>query len=104
MRDNGELLPHVLMAELLRLVGELVGSAQRGASAELQEILELLETEIAGSNSETQNVIAVSFLEHLEAEPFFSGLYALLGSRLREAHAPFAWQSPPSQNARQHKR
>jgi hypothetical protein len=93
MRDNGALLPHALMAALLRFVGSRV------CSSEALAILELLESGVSGGNGETENLIAVSFLEHLEAEEFFTELYAQLGPKLRAAHAPFAWQPPPSQNA-----
>jgi hypothetical protein len=99
LRDNGALLPHVLMGDLLRFVGEHIGRAQHQPQPEVLAVLELLEAEVAGGNAEAQNLIAVSFLEHLEAEPFFHGLYALFGPRLRAAHAAFAWQRSPSQNA-----
>jgi hypothetical protein len=97
--NNGELLPHLLMGDLVRFVGEHIGRAPHQAQPEVLAVLELLETEVAGGNAETQNLIGVSFLEHLEAEPFFHGLYTLLGPRLRAEHAAFAWQRSPPQNA-----
>ncbi|MEQ1802210.1 MAG: hypothetical protein ABL989_09835 [Gammaproteobacteria bacterium] len=90
LHDNGELLPHVLMGDLLCFVGARI--EQRGQTAiEVAEILNTLECEVSGDNADTANAIAVSFLENLEAEPFFSTLYARLGPKLRAAHTHIAW-------------
>jgi len=98
LRDNGELLNHVLMGDLLRFLGARVGQQERTPS-EVVAILELLESAVGEGNADTENLIAVSFLENLEAEGFFSSLFGLLGPQLRAAHTPFVWQQPPSQNA-----
>jgi len=82
--NDGELLPHLLMGDLLRFVGARVGK-QANDSVEVVLLLDLLEREVAGGNADTENVIAVSFLEDLEAEEFFPALYPLLGPRLRAA-------------------
>ena len=93
LQDNSELLPHVLMSDLLRFVGARID--QHGQIAdEVATILDILEDEVSGDDADTVNAIAVSFLENIEAEPFFSKLYARLGPKLRATHAPFAW--PPS--------
>jgi len=98
LQDNGELLPHVLMSDLLRFVGARID--QHGQIAnEVVTILDTLEHEIAGEDADTVNAIAVSFLENLEAEQFFSKLYACLGPKLRAAHAPFAWPPSGTKNA-----
>ena len=87
------------MGDLLRFVGEHIGPTQHQPHTEVLEVLRLLEAEMAGGSAETQNLIAISFLEHIEAEPYFHRLYALLGPRLRAEHAVFARQRSPSQNA-----
>ena len=98
LQDNGELLPHVLMSDLLRFVGARID--QHGQTAvEVAVILDTLEDEVLGGDADTVNAIAVSFLENLEAEPFFSKLYARLGPKLRAAHAPFAWPPSGTKNA-----
>lgn len=97
MQDYGELLPHILMSDLLRFVGSRI-EQNRQATVEVVTILDALEREVSGDDADTVNTIAVSFLENLEAEPFFSKLYALLGPGLREVHAPFAWPASATRN------
>ena len=98
LHDNGELLPHPLMSELLRFVGAQLNQPGH-TPVEVLTILGILEAEVSGGDADTENAIAVSFLEDLEAAPFFSDLYALLGPKLLQAHAPFAWHPSHSQNA-----
>ena len=98
LHDNGELLAHVLMGDLLRFVGARIGQSGQ-AAIEVGAILDTLEHEVSGDDADTVNAIAVSFLENLEAEPFFSKLYARLGPKLRAAHAPFAWPPSGTKNA-----
>jgi hypothetical protein len=99
LRDNDVLLPHVLMPSLLGFIGDCLSRESPTADATVQRLLDLLEVEVSGDDLDTQNLIAVSFLENLEAEPFFGRLYPLLGPNLQTAHAPFAWRRPPDQNA-----
>ena len=56
--------------------------AVRPSSAEVQAVLAILDAIVSG-NEETVNVIEVSFCEHIETEPFFRMLRALLGIGLR---------------------
>ena len=81
----GELLSHVLMADLLRHVGS---HFQRGdnapSEAEVRATLALLDAAIVSGNEETANAIAVSFCEHIQTEPFFDELWPLLGIHLQE--------------------
>jgi hypothetical protein len=98
LQDYDELLAHVLMSDLLRFVGARID--QRGQTAvEVATILGILEYEVLMGDADTVNAIAVSFLENLEAEPFFSKLYARLGPNLLAAHAPFAWPASGTKNA-----
>ena len=72
LRDNGALLPHVLMGDLLRFVGEHIGRAQHQPQPEVLAVLELLEAEVAGGNAEAQNLIAVSFSSTLKQSRSFT--------------------------------
>ena len=87
VRENDDLLPHLLMADLLRFVALLLERADEPATRQLHGILDHLESELANNIEETRDLIAVSFLEHLETEPFYLRLYALLGPRTRAAHS-----------------
>ena len=84
--DSSELLPHVLMGKLVRYVGAYFGKERSPAPAslmELQAVLALLDQAAQSGNSETVNALAVSFVEHIETEPFFPSLEPLLGPALR---------------------
>jgi hypothetical protein len=83
--DNGEVLPHVLMADLLRHVGshfQATGVA-RPSRAEVEAVLAILDGAVQSGNEETANVVAVSFCEDIETESFFAELRPLLGLGLR---------------------
>jgi hypothetical protein len=79
LRDHGELLPHVLMYDLLQYTGShFSGKSFMGAVpptlSEVQSILAVLTSEITAHNPTTENAIAVSFVEHIESESFFPQL------------------------------
>ena len=96
LRDYDALLPHVLMADLLRFVGGFFTEppgAGVATEAEVAEILRLLEAEVLGGDAETENVIAVSFIEHLEVEEFFVPLLGRLGPNLRREHDKMRWSN-----------
>lgn len=86
LKDNDELLPHLLMSDLLRYVGGKLTACESRNRIEVQDILAVLETAFTSGNSETENAIAVSFLENLETEPFYAALAPLLGPGLRAEH------------------
>ena len=88
--DNDELLAHLLMADLLRFVGLAFGQANTlgvtfapPSRKDVSEILDILERGLTAGNPETENAIAVSFVEDIETEPFFPELEPLLGPRVR---------------------
>lgn len=85
LSDYGELLAHVLMADLLRYVGSHLDGAGDSSAVrtEIQAILAALDGGIVSGDDSTVNVIAVSFCEHIETEPFFSKLRPLIGLGLR---------------------
>lgn len=80
LRDNGELLPHLLMADLLRYVGAALSVP--ASESEIRVVLAALDAAALCGNAETENVVALSFCENLELEPFFPRLRPLLGLAL----------------------
>jgi hypothetical protein len=87
LADNGELLPHLLMSDLLRYIGRSFKSNGNNDPApsrsEITAVLALLDTAAVSGSEETKNAIAVSFCEHVETETFFPQLRGLLGLGLR---------------------
>ena len=79
---DGEVLPHLFMADVTRW---LVGT---GPAA---PVLAVLERHLADGHEEVQNVIALSFLENLEATD--AAIRAALGPGLRaELEAMERWE------------
>jgi hypothetical protein len=81
LRDNGgELLPHVLMADYERWAEGAIGRAD----AELGDLLDFLEAAYQTGDPELEELISVSFLEHLpRAREPGSELRELLGPTLK---------------------
>jgi hypothetical protein len=81
--NDGETLSHLVMADIERHAESLSERNDGPAERELREILDFLEKEYSADDNdgEVQNVIAVSFLEHLPrpGEP---------GSRIRKLVGP----------------
>lgn len=85
--DHDEILPHVLMGDVRLLVEScLMGSTSLvvggGSQRELQAVLDVLDRGLQSGDDATQNVVAVSFVEHLWLEPWFERLAPLLGPAL----------------------
>ena len=55
-------------------------------ASEVAGISALLDRELTAHSDATENAIAVSFLEHLNVEPFFAQLWPLLGPALRREY------------------
>jgi hypothetical protein len=88
--NDDQLLPHLLMSDLLRYLGS--GITRGVDRAEIVAILNVLDEALASGNSETENAIAVSFVEHLEGEPFLAELDPLLGPHLKaERERQLGW-------------
>jgi hypothetical protein len=91
LKDNlGEILPHVFFGDLTRYVVSLCCAAGSGSASsiehrELDDILDMLEAEYAKGDDELQELISVSFLEHLP-RPGERGseIRNMLGRRLSE--------------------
>jgi hypothetical protein len=85
--DNGEILCHVLIADLGRLVaGYFTGKTSLVVGppneAELRGVLAVLDSAFVEADDETQNAIGVSFVEHLWIAPYFANLEPMLGPNL----------------------
>ena len=85
MADNRELLAHVFFGEVTHWVEE-----RAGEPAEVRAVLDFLEAAVADVAPDAENVILVSFLEHLDAR-----VVALLGPHLRRAYHSLP-TSPPA--------
>ncbi|MGO7021105.1 hypothetical protein [Rhizobium leguminosarum] len=82
LKDNdGEILPHLLMADYCRLV-------ERVPSDEwVRSFLAYLEDNFLGQSESLTELISVSFIEHLLPNESLSGLVVkLLGERMQEEH------------------
>lgn len=79
--NNGEVLPHVLMADYERWAE----SALATGDPQLSEFLDFLEEAYGSGGPEVEELIAVSFLEHIPrpGEPR-SELRELVGPRLKQ--------------------
>ena len=83
LADNDELLPHVFMGEIARLVLADVKNAERAGW--LSTLLELLESGLCSGRSEIAELIGVSFVENLCAEnAAVHSLLPKLGEGLRK--------------------
>jgi hypothetical protein len=69
LEDNGEVLPHLFFGDLTRYVVSLHLAAaslgEHGAPQELRDILDFLEAAYESGDEELQELISVSFLEHI---------------------------------------
>jgi hypothetical protein len=83
--QDGEVLPHLLMADVARWAEAEIVKDDDAARASVREVLAFLEDAFATQGSEVTELIAVSFLEHLPrpGEPA-SQLRTLVGPRLAE--------------------
>ena len=79
--DQGELLPHVLMGEITRLV---IASAGREQADWLPKLLQQLEAGLASGNGDIAELVGVSFVENLSGEnAAIQTLLPLMGEALR---------------------
>lgn len=85
--DNGELLRHLLMADLLRYIGASANGAGHtpASETEIRAVLSVLEFAAGCGDPATENVVAMSFCEGIESESFFPKLRPMLGLGLRKA-------------------
>ena len=91
LEDNfGELLPHLMMADITRWTGALLQRIQSGGPTaptdleQLQPVLALLEDRFASGDEPTRDLIAASFLENLwQTDEQYAAIKNLLGPSLR---------------------
>jgi len=81
--QDGGVLPHLLMADIERWAEAEIAKGDGDARTFVQEVLDFLEDAYATQGAEVEELIAVSFLEHIPrpGEPG-SQLRALVGPRL----------------------
>lgn len=64
LRDNDELLLHLLMADLLRLT---VSAHQRNDHDTVQSLLAFVDRALREGDEDVENAVCVSFIEHIGA-------------------------------------
>ena len=89
LSDNDELLSHLLMADCGLFVASYFTGEKRIASdppsvVELRNVLAIIDAALAEGDEEAQNVVAVSFVECLWLEPYYTDLCPFLGSKVRD--------------------
>jgi hypothetical protein len=83
IKDNDEVLVHLLMADLTRFVLTQCSECA-GVPGSILPLLSLLEEGINSSDDYLSNAVAVSFVENLQGEPALPLLRPNLGSGLSE--------------------
>jgi hypothetical protein len=97
VRDNDEVLPHVLLGDLVDFLTERVHTEGAGSQS-VRAALDLLERGMQAEDEKLQELISVSFLEDLDPEDTsFSQLEALMGPSLRHQLEKYkeARRAPP---------
>lgn len=83
--QEGEVLPHLFMADVERWLEREVMNRPKQAADEVARILAFLEDAFAAGDSEVNEVIAASFLEHLPRPgDLGSEIRTMVGPRLRK--------------------
>jgi hypothetical protein len=88
--DNDGLLPHLLMADLLLFVG--ARAAYSECREELVSIFRLLDVAFVSGDVETENAIAVSFIEDIGAELFLINIEPYFGPALKAEYLRSSWR------------
>ena len=84
--DYDEVLPHVLLGDLVRFLSDEVQQHGTGSAA-LSPALALLERGMASPDPRLQELVAVSFLENLDRDdPSFLPIRGLFGPHLEEQY------------------
>ena len=86
LRDYDEVLPHVLVGELVRFLSDQARHHGEHSDA-LRQAMDLLEQGMSSADPRLQELVAVSFLENLDpADVAFPAISRLFGPRLREQY------------------
>ena len=84
LAEYDELLPHVLLGDLVRFLSREVALHGSEAMA-LTQAMPLLEQAMESGDTRLQELVSVSFLENLDADdPSFSAIRGWFGPRLEE--------------------
>jgi hypothetical protein len=82
LRDYDEVLPHVLLGELVRFLSDEVRKYGEGGAA-LKEAMALLEQGMGSADAKLQELVAVSFIENLDPrDESFQAIRKLFGPHL----------------------
>jgi len=89
MTDNGELLSHVLMGDVLRFLeshfsGKPCVGAEPPTADQVRAALQVLDRGLAEGDEDTDNAISVSFVESIEHTHFYLQLEPFLGPEIRK--------------------
>lgn len=89
VHDYDEVLPHVLLGDLVRFLSDQV--REKGAqSAALHEAMSLMEGGMGSADPSLQELVAVSFLENLDpADESFPAIRKLFGPHLEEQYQKY---------------
>jgi hypothetical protein len=80
--DNDQVLPHVLLGDLVRFVEERV-RAEGPESPPLRMVLDLMEAALGARDAKLRNLVMVSFLENVDLrDPTWSKIKLKFGPRL----------------------
>jgi hypothetical protein len=84
--DYDKVLPHVLVADLVRFLGDEV--RRHGAqSAVLRQAMELLELAMGSHDPRVEELLSVSFVENLDPEdPSVAAIRSTFGPKLEELY------------------
>jgi hypothetical protein len=92
VRDYDEVLPHVLLGDLVRFLLDEV-RVQGTRSTALREAMILLERGMGSADPKLQELVAVSFLENLDPEEqAFPAIRTLFGPYLEEQYRKYERQ------------
>jgi hypothetical protein len=81
-RDNGEVLPHVILGDVTRFVHEAL---KRGDRSTVRRILAVLERAFVSRDQDARELVSASFLENLEpGAGELRTLTALAGPKMKE--------------------
>jgi len=87
--DYDEVLPHVLLGDLVRFLSNEV-TVHGSESVALKTAMALLERGIESQDPRLQELVAVSFIENLDAEASsFPAIRSLFGPRLEEQYKQY---------------
>ncbi len=83
---HGRLVPHLFMVDVLARVAacqSAFSDAKSRNRVELEAILDVLDSGARIGDRQTRSLIANGFLHAASTQPFFAGLWPLLGPNLR---------------------